>query len=78
MVGNGSIVLHRARVGSYSVVGSNAVVTPDTVVPDSSRALGVPARVGPADAADALMITTGVEWYVARARRYRMGLVRIN
>ena len=45
LVGNGSIVLHRAIVRTGSLVGANAVVTNDMVVPTGAMALGVPAKI---------------------------------
>src|SRR3954447_7404021 len=45
LVGSGSVILNRARVGRGSVVGAGAVVTEDPDVPPGSTALGVPARV---------------------------------
>lgn len=77
LVGNGSIVLHRAVVRSWSVVGSNAVVTNDTEVPSKGLALGIPAKIRP-DAARPEMITDAVEKYIRRCRRYRHQLRRIG
>lgn len=77
LVGNGSIVLHRAVVRSWSVVGSNAVVTNDTEVPSKGLALGIPAKIRP-DGARPEMITDAVEKYVRRCRRYRDQLRRIG
>ena len=53
LVGMGAIVLHECRVGSGALVGAGAVVSPRTVVPPGATALGVPARVRPAEDAAA-------------------------
>ena len=45
LVGTGSIVLHRARVGSGALVGAAALVPNGMDVPAGAVALGVPARV---------------------------------
>jgi carbonic anhydrase/acetyltransferase-like protein (isoleucine patch superfamily) len=77
LVGNGSVVLHRAIVRSGSLVGSNAVVPNDFEVPSGAMALGVPAvlkldRVKPG------MISNGVAAYVARAERYGREMRRVG
>jgi carbonic anhydrase/acetyltransferase-like protein (isoleucine patch superfamily) len=77
LVGNGSIVLHRAVVRSHSLVGSNAVVPNDFEVPTGAMALGVPAtlredKVRPGQFAPIVQI------YVERGRAYREGLRRID
>lgn len=75
LIGSGSTVLNRARVGAGSVVGANALVTEDAVVPPGSMALGVPARSRPLDgAAQAQWIEYGVRTYVEGGARYRRGL----
>ena len=77
LVGNGSIVLHRAVVGPDAIVGSNAVVTNDMVVPPFAMALGVPAKlrensVKPGAAA------FGAASYVANGARFKAELRRID
>ena len=76
LVGNGSIVLHRVVVQSGAIVAANAVVLDDTVVPSGAIAVGIPATIKEGRARPE-MISSGVESYVARARRYRTGLRRI-
>jgi len=77
LVGNGSIVLHRAIVRTGALVGANAVVTNDTEVPAGAMALGVPARIRP-DSVTPDMISDGVESYLQRARTYPDRLRRIG
>ncbi|MFV0523109.1 MAG: gamma carbonic anhydrase family protein [Acidimicrobiales bacterium] len=77
LVGNASIVLHRAVVRSGALVGSNAVVTNDMEVPSGAMALGVPARIRP-DTVQPEMISEGVGKYIERARRYRTELRRLG
>ena len=77
LVGNGSIVLHRAIVRSGALVGSNAVVTNDMEVPSGAMALGVPAKirentVRPGSFRDA------VESYAANGARFKRDLRRIG
>ena len=45
LVGSGSVILHHVRVGSWAIVGANAVVPNRTIVPSDSMALGIPAKI---------------------------------
>ena len=77
LIGSGSIVLHRVVVGRGSLVGAQALVTNDTVIPPRSRALGVPARVTEG------VVTEGefddaVAIYVHNAHRYAADLRRLD
>lgn len=78
LVGNGSIVLHQARVCSGAIVGSNAVVTARTVVPSGAMALGVPAAIKEGAVRDTSMIAAAAAAYVERIERYKSTLRRID
>jgi carbonic anhydrase/acetyltransferase-like protein (isoleucine patch superfamily) len=78
LVGNGSVVLHRAVVRSHSIVGSNAVVTNGMEVPTGMMALGVPAKLRPANGDLVASIALPMESYVARSTRYRKELRRLD
>lgn len=79
LIGNGSIVLERARVGARSLVAAGSLVTPGTQIPAGVLALGAPARVkGP------LAGTAAEDWvrrnpagYQALARRHQAGVRRV-
>lgn len=45
LIGIGAIVLDGARIGKYSLIAAGSLVTPNTVIPERSFALGSPARV---------------------------------
>ncbi|MEZ5379970.1 MAG: gamma carbonic anhydrase family protein [Acidimicrobiales bacterium] len=77
LVGNGSVVLHRAIVRSGALVGSNAVVTNDTEVPSGAMALGIPAKIR-LDCVDPAMISQGMNSYLQRARTYPTKLRRLD
>jgi carbonic anhydrase/acetyltransferase-like protein (isoleucine patch superfamily) len=77
LVGSGAVVLHRAVVESGALVGAGAVVSGGTVVPARAMALGIPAKIRP-DSVTPEMISLGMASYVARARRYRDELHRID
>ena len=44
IVGIGAIVLDNARIGSKSIIGSGALVSPRTEIPGNHLVLGVPAK----------------------------------
>ena len=77
LIGNGSIVLHRAVVNSWAIVAANAVVLNDTIVPSGALAVGTPAVIkeGRARRED---IEHGVATYVERAGRFRSMLRRLD
>jgi carbonic anhydrase/acetyltransferase-like protein (isoleucine patch superfamily) len=77
LVGNGSIVLHRAVVRSHSLVGSNAVVPNGFEVPTGAMALGIPATLRP-DVISEGQFAPIVAIYVERGRQYREMLRRID
>jgi carbonic anhydrase/acetyltransferase-like protein (isoleucine patch superfamily) len=77
LVGNGSVVLHRAIIRTGSLVGSNAVVPDGMEVPTGMMALGVPARLregsGKLD-----FILHSADDYVKKGQRYRRELRRLD
>lgn len=77
LVGNGSVVLHRAVLHSWSLVGSNAVVTNDTEVPSMAMALGIPAKIYP-DKVNKDAITDAAGKYLKRGQTYRQQLRRLD
>ena len=77
MVANGAIVLHRCVVGTGAVVAANAVVLYDVDVPPGALAVGAPATIKP-DRARLDDILHSVETYVARSRRFRQTLRRLD
>jgi carbonic anhydrase/acetyltransferase-like protein (isoleucine patch superfamily) len=75
LIGSGSVVLNRARIGAGSVVGAAALVPEDRDVPPGSMALGVPVKIRPLDAGTQRQwIEFGVAEYRKNASRYRDGL----
>jgi carbonic anhydrase/acetyltransferase-like protein (isoleucine patch superfamily) len=72
IIGMGSIVLDRARIGRFCVVGAGALVTPGTDIPDGSLVVGSPARVKRTITdEERAWITSSAKHYVALAQRYR-------
>lgn len=77
LVGNGSVVLHRAIVETGALVGANAVVTNDMVVPGGAMALGIPAKIR-LNTVTPAMISTGADSYTERAQHYKTALRRLD
>ena len=77
LIGNGSIVLHRAQVHTGAIVGANSLVLNDTVVPAGALAVGSPAVIKPGRA-NPEHIERGVEAYLKRATSYPTELRRIG
>lgn len=77
LVGSGSVVLHRAVIGVGALVGANAVVTGDTIVPPLAMALGVPVRIRH-DAMSEGQNLPDAATYVERAKRFRTEMRRIH
>jgi carbonic anhydrase/acetyltransferase-like protein (isoleucine patch superfamily) len=72
LIGNGAIVLDRARIGRHCIIAAGALVPPDREVADGSVVMGAPARlVRQVTAQDLAMIAQGAAHYRARMRHYR-------
>ena len=75
LIGNGAIVLDRARIGRHCIVAAGALVPPDSEIADGSVLMGTPARVvRSVSAADLSLIALGAAHYRARMLRYRREL----
>ena len=73
LVGNGSVILHRAIVRSFALVGSNAVLPNDMEVPSYAMALGVPAKIRE-NSVRPSAITKSAEAYVANGKLFKAEL----
>lgn len=79
LIGMGATVLNRARIGRFSIVGANALVTEGKEFPDFSLIMGSPAKaVRVLDEAQAAALRASATGYVANARRFRAGLRRLD
>lgn len=77
LIGSGSIILHDAVIRSHSLVGAAALVPGGVDVPRFAMALGVPVKIR-LDALTEGDNDVNAEKYVARARRYRESLRRVD
>ena len=72
LIGMGSILLYRCRIGTGSLVAAGALVSEDKVIPPGSLVVGVPGKVvGRVTPEMKLAIARGAEHYVALAATYR-------
>ena len=75
LIGNGAIVLDRARIGRQCIVAAGSLVTPDKEIPDASVVMGAPAKiVRTVNAEDLAIIAQGAAHYRARQRLYKAQL----
>lgn len=77
LIGSGSVVLHRAIVQPHALVGANAVVTNDMIIPSFSMALGIPAKIF-RDRVSKGQFQKSAESYVQNGIRYRNELRRLD
>ena len=72
LIGNGAIVLDRARIGRHCIIAAGSLVAPDREIPDGSVMMGAPARlVREATVNDLAMIAQAAAHYRARMQSYR-------
>jgi len=74
LVGMGSVLLNRTRIGRECLVAAGAVVPPGLEVPDRMLVMGVPGKiVRPVSEADLQYMRWLVEHYVELAQKYVAG-----
>jgi carbonic anhydrase/acetyltransferase-like protein (isoleucine patch superfamily) len=79
LIGMGATILNRAIIGEDCIVGAGALVTEGKSFPPGSLIVGSPARaIRTLDDAAKAMLRASAAVYVANARRYRAGLVRVD
>lgn len=77
LIGSGSVVLHRVKIDSFSLVGANAVVTNDLHIPSYSMALGVPAKIYK-NKVEKDQFIESVQIYIDNGRNYKANLRQID
>jgi carbonic anhydrase/acetyltransferase-like protein (isoleucine patch superfamily) len=75
LIGMGATVLNRARIGRFSIVGANALVTEGKEFPDYSLIVGSPAKVvRTLDPSIAEQLRASAAHYVANWQRFKAGM----
>lgn len=75
LVGIGSVILNRARIGKNCLIGANTFIGEGKEIPDNSMVLGAPGRViRQVDDAMAMVLAGSAAHYVENWRRYRAEL----
>ncbi|MGA7675546.1 MAG: gamma carbonic anhydrase family protein [Rhizomicrobium sp.] len=75
LIGMGSTLLNRSRIGKNCIVGANALVTEGKEFGDGMLIVGAPARaIRPLGEAELALVKASAEIYVANYRRFRGGL----
>ena len=75
LIGNGAMVLDRARIGRHCVIAAGALVPPDREIPDGSLVMGAPARiVRQVGERELALIAQAAANYRARGIEYRRAL----
>lgn len=77
LVGSGSVVLPRSRIGAGALVAAGAVVPNDVEIPALALARGVPVKII-VDAAPQDVIASSVTQYVRNAQNYPSLLRRLD
>jgi carbonic anhydrase/acetyltransferase-like protein (isoleucine patch superfamily) len=79
LIGIGSVILNRAQIGRHCLVGARSLVTEGKSFPDGSLIMGSPAVVVRALSAEQIEgLRQSAGHYVANARRFRAGLLKIS
>jgi carbonic anhydrase/acetyltransferase-like protein (isoleucine patch superfamily) len=75
LVGNGAVVLDRARIGRHCIVAAGSLIPPDREIPDGTVVMGTPAKfVRRVTADDLQLIAHAAAHYQARMQSYRRQL----
>jgi carbonic anhydrase/acetyltransferase-like protein (isoleucine patch superfamily) len=76
LIGMKAVVLNRARVGRYCLLGANALITEGKQLPDGTVWMGSPAKlVREITDAERAVLEASAHHYVQNAQRYRAQLI---
>ena len=77
LIGSGSVILHRAHVGSGALVAASAMVPNDTQIPPLAMALGIPCKIRE-NAVEVGAFDYAVDLYIQDGHMYRSDLRRLS
>jgi carbonic anhydrase/acetyltransferase-like protein (isoleucine patch superfamily) len=77
LIGIGSVILNRARIGRNCLIGANTFIGEGKEIPDNSMVLGSPGKViRTLDDSMAAILAASAAHYVENWKRYRRDLVQ--
>jgi len=73
LIGIGSTILNKAKIGKNCIIGANTLVTENKVIPNNSLVLGSPAKVIRKVTDDEIkIICENAKHYVKNSKRYKI------
>ena len=73
LIGIGSTILNKAKIGKNCIIGANTLVTENKVIPDNSLVLGSPGKVIRKVTEDEIkVICENAKHYVENSKRYKI------
>ena len=73
LIGIGSTILNKAKIGENCIIGANTLVTENKVIPDNSLVLGSPGKVIRKVTDDEIkVICENAKHYVENSKRYKI------
>ena len=73
LIGIGSTILNKAKIGKNCIIGANTLVTENKVIPDNSLVLGSPGKVIRKVTDDEIkVICENAKHYVKNSKRYKI------
>ena len=73
LIGIGSTILNKAKIGKNCIIGANTLVTENKVIPDNSLVLGSPGKVVRKVTDDEIkVICENAKHYVENSKRYKI------
>ena len=73
LIGIGSTILNKAKIGKNCIIGANTLVTENKVIPDNSLVLGSPGKVIRKVTDDEIkVIRENAKHYVKNSKRYKI------
>ena len=79
LIGIGSTILNRARIGKNCIIGAHSLIPEGKEIPDNSLVMGAPGKVvRQLDEGAAQMIAASAQVYVDNWKRFKSGLKRVD
>jgi len=73
LIGIGSTILNKAKIGKNCIIGANTLVTENKVIPNNSLVLGSPGKVIRKVTDDEIkIICENAKHYVKNSKRYKI------